>query len=134
MTELIEPLSERAIVSIVEEGEALLVQFYSNCSMYVLLPSSSANWSSSSINKLRKSWKSLEDSTDLLLYKIAYQYKAIPKSFAFLIFELTYLEKKILQLEHEAFPIYSKVDEGFLSRWSTNNHLDILETITYIGR
>ena len=31
--------------------------------------------------------------------------------FAFLIFELTYLEE-ILQLEHELFPIYSKADEG----------------------
>ena len=128
LTELIEPLSERAIVSIVEEGEALLVQFASNwwpCIVTIFFRQLDGG---SSTNKLRKNWKkALEDSTDLLLYKeIAYQYKQSQNLLRSISFELTYLEE-ILQLEHELFPIYSKVDEGFLSD-GTNSHLDILES------
>ena len=75
--------------------------------------------------------ESLEDSTDLLLYKeIAYQYKRSQNLLRSLSFELTYLEE-ILQLEHELFPIYSKVDEGFLSD-GTNSRLDIFGELSRI--
>ena len=41
------------------------------------------------------------------------------------------LYTSILQLEHELFPIYSKVDEGFLSD-GTNSHLDIFGELSRI--
>ena len=118
LTELIEPLSERAIVSIVEEGEALMVQFCKQLvAMYfyhLLSPARRRLFHQQIAQKLEET---LEDSTDLLLYKeIAYQYKQSQNLLRSLSFELTYLEE-ILQLEHELFPIYSKVDEGGPIRW-----------------
>ena len=126
LTELIEPLSERAIVSIVEERRGSHGSILQAIGSYVLFTIFFRQLDGgSSTNKLRKNWKkSLEDSTDLLLYKeIAYQYKQSQNLLRSISFELTYLEE-ILQLEHELFPIYSKVDEGFLSD-GTNSHLDI---------
>lgn len=126
LTELLEPLSERAIISIVEEGEDLLVQFRKQLvAMYfyqLLSPARRRLFHQQIAQKLEET---LEDSTDLLFYKeIAYQYKQSQNPLRSLSFELTYLEE-ILQLEHELFPIYSKADEGFLSD-GTNSHLDIL--------
>ena len=132
LTELIEPLSERAIVSIVEEGEALMVQFCKQLvAMYfyhLLSPARRRLFHQQIAQKLEET---LEDSTDLLLYKeIAYQYKQSQNLLRSISFELTYLEE-ILQLEHELFPIYSKVDEGFLSD-GTNSHLDIFGELSRI--
>ena len=59
LTELVEPLSERAIVSIVEEGEALMVQFCKQLvAMYFYHLLSPARRRSST-NKLRKNWRKL---------------------------------------------------------------------------
>ena len=126
LTELLEPLSERAIISIVEEGEDLLVQFCKQLvAMYfyhLLSPARRRLFHQQIAQKLEET---LEDSTDLLFYKeIAYQYKQSQNLLRSLSFELTYLEE-ILQLEHELFPIYSKADEGLLSD-GTNSQLDIL--------
>ena len=125
LTELLEPLSERAIISIVEEGEDLLVQFCKQLvAMYfyhLLSPARRRLFHQQIAQKLEET---LEDSTDLLFYKeIAYQYKQSQNLLRSLSFELTYLEE-ILQLEHELFPIYSKADEGILSD-GTNSRLDI---------
>ena len=130
LTELLEPLSERAIISIVEEGEDLLVQFCKQLvAMYfyhLLSPARRRLFHQQIAQKLEET---LEDSTDLLFYKeIAYQYKRSQDPLRSLSFELTYLEE-ILQLEHELFPIYSKGDEGFVSD-GQNSHLDILAELT----
>ena len=130
LTELLEPLSERAIISIVEEGEDLLVQFCKQLvAMYfyqLLSPARRRLFHQQIAQKLEET---LEDSTDLLFYKeIAYQYKQSQNHLRSLSFELTYLEE-ILQLEHELFPIYSKGDEGFVSD-GKNSHLDILAELT----
>ena len=130
LTELLEPLSERAIISIVEEGEDLLVQFCKQLvAMYfyhLLSPARRRLFHQQIAQKLEET---LEDSTDLLFYKeIAYQYKRSQNPLRSLSFELTYLEE-ILQLEHELFPIYSKGDEGFISD-GQNSHLDILAELT----
>ncbi|WP_270299101.1 AAA family ATPase [Streptococcus parasanguinis] len=130
LTELLEPLSERAIISIVEEGEDLLVQFCKQLvAMYfyhLLSPARRRLFHQQIAQKLEET---LEDSTDLLFYKeIAYQYKRSQNPLRSLSFELTYLEE-ILQLEHELFPIYSKGDEGFVSD-GQNSHLDILAELT----
>lgn len=132
LTELLEPLSERAIISIVEEGEDLLIQFRKQLvAMYfyqLLSPARRRLFHQQIAQKLEET---LEDSTDLLLYKeIAYQYKQSQNLLRSLSFELTYLEE-ILQLEHELFPIYSKVDEGFLSD-GTNSRLDIFGELSRI--
>ena len=132
LTELLEPLSERAIISIVEEGEDLLIQFRKQLvAMYfyqLLSPARRRLFHKQIAQKLEET---LEDSTDLLFYKeIAYQYKQSQNHLRSLSFELTYLEE-ILQLEHELFPIYSKVDEGFLSD-GTNSHLDIFGELSRI--
>lgn len=132
LTELLEPLSERAIISIVEEGEDLLIQFRKQLvAMYfyqLLSPARRRLFHQQIAQKLEET---LEDSTDLLFYKeIAYQYKQSQNPLRSLSFELTYLEE-ILQLEHELFPIYSKVDEGFLSD-GTNSHLDIFGELSRI--
>ena len=130
LTELVEPLSERAIISIVEEGEDLLVQFRKQLvAMYfyqLLSPARRRLFHQQIAQKLEET---LEDSTDLLFYKeIAYQYKQSQNHLRSLSFELTYLEE-ILQLEHELFPIYSKGDEGLVSD-GQNSHLDILAELT----
>ena len=130
LTELLEPLSERAIISIVEEGEDLLIQFRKQLvAMYfyqLLSPARRRLFHQQIAQKLEET---LEDSTDLLFYKeIAYQYKQSQNHLRSLSFELTYLEE-ILQLEHELFPIYSKGDEGFVSD-GQNSHLDILAELT----
>lgn len=132
LTELLEPLSERAIISIVEEGEDLLIQFRKQLvAMYfyqLLSPARRRLFHQQIAQKLEET---LEDSTDLLFYKeIAYQYKQSQNHLRSLSFELTYLEE-ILQLEHELFPIYSKGDEGFLSD-GTNSHLDIFGELSRI--
>ena len=130
LTELLEPLSERAIISIVEEGEDLLIQFRKQLvAMYfyqLLSPARRRLFHQQIAQKLEET---LEDSTDLLFYKeIAYQYKQSQNHLRSLSFELTYLEE-ILQLEHELFPIYSKGDEGLVSD-GQNNQLDILAELT----
>ena len=132
LTELLEPLSERAIISIVEEGEDLLIQFRKQLvAMYfyqLLSPARRRLFHQQIAQKLEET---LEDSTDLLFYKeIAYQYKQSQNLLRSISFELTYLEE-ILQLEHELFPIYSKVDEGFLSD-GTNSRLDIFGELSRI--
>ena len=130
LTELLEPLSERAIISIVEDGEDLLVHFRKQLVvMYfyqLLSPARRRLFHQQIAQKLEET---LEDSTDLLFYKeIAYQYKQSQNHLRSLSFELTYLEE-ILQLEHELFPIYSKGDEGLVSD-GKNSHLDILAELT----
>lgn len=130
LTELLEPLSERAIISIVEEGEDLLIQFRKQLvAMYfyqLLSPARRRLFHQQIAQKLEET---LEDSTDLLFYKeIAYQYKQSQNPLRSLSFELTYLEE-ILQLEHELFPIYSKGDEGLVSD-GQNSQLDILAELT----
>lgn len=130
LTELLEPLSERAIISIVEEGEDLLIQFRKQLvAMYfyqLLSPARRRLFHKQIAQKLEET---LEDSTDLLFYKeIAYQYKQSQNHLRSLSFELTYLEE-ILQLEHELFPIYSKGDEGLVSD-GQNSQLDILAELT----
>ena len=130
LTELLEPLSERAIISIVEDGEDLLVHFRKKLvAMYfyqLLSPARRRLFHQQIAQKLEET---LEDSTDLLFYKeIAYQYKQSQNHLRSLSFELTYLEE-ILQLEHELFPIYSKGDEGLVSD-GKNSHLDILAELT----
>ena len=130
LTELLEPLSERAIISIVEDGEDLLVHFRKQLvAMYfyqLLSPARRRLFHQQIAQKLEET---LEDSTDLLFYKeIAYQYKQSQNHLRSLSFELTYLEE-ILQLEHELFPIYSKGDEGLVSD-GKNSHLDILAELT----
>ena len=130
LTELLEPLSERAIISIVEEGEDLLIQFRKQLvAMYfyqLLSPARRRLFHQQIAQKLEET---LEDSTDLLFYKeIAYQYKQSQNHLRSLSFELTYLEE-ILQLEHELFPIYSKGDEGLVSD-GQNSQLDILAELT----
>ena len=130
LTELLEPLSERAIISIVEEGEDLLIQFRKQLvAMYfyqLLSPARRRLFHQQIAQKLEET---LEDSTDLLFYKeIAYQYKQSQNPLRSLSFELTYLEE-ILQLEHELFPIYSKADEGLVSD-GQNSQLDILAELT----
>ena len=130
LTELLETLSERAIISIVEDGEDLLVHFRKQLvAMYfyqLLSPARRRLFHQQIAQKLEET---LEDSTDLLFYKeIAYQYKQSQNHLRSLSFELTYLEE-ILQLEHELFPIYSKGDEGLVSD-GKNSHLDILAELT----
>ena len=130
LTELLEPLSERAIISIAEEGEDLLIQFRKQLvAMYfyqLLSPARRRLFHQQIAQKLEET---LEDSTDLLFYKeIAYQYKQSQNHLRSLSFELTYLEE-ILQLEHELFPIYSKGDEGLVSD-GQNSQLDILAELT----
>ena len=134
LTELLEPLSERAIISIVEDGEDLLVHFRKQLVvMYfyqLLSPARRRLFHQQIAQKLEET---LEDSTDLLFYKeIAYQYKQSQNHLRSLSFELTYLEE-ILQLEHELFPIYSKGDEGLVSD-GKNSHLDILAELTRLHR
>ena len=126
LTELLEPLSERAIISIVEDGEDLLVHFRKQLvAMYfyqLLSPARRRLFHQQIAQKLEET---LEDSTDLLFYKeIAYQYKQSQNLLRSLSFELTYLEE-ILQLEHELFPIYSKGEEGGVFD-GKNSRLDIL--------
>lgn len=134
LTELLEPLAQRGIVSIVEEGEDLLVQFCKRLvAMYfyqLLSPARRRLFHQQIAQKLEET---LEDSTDLLFYKeIAYQYKQSQNLLRSLSFELTYLEE-ILQLEHELFPIYSKGEEGGVSD-GKNTHLDILGELSHLRR
>ena len=134
LTELIEPLAQRGIISIVEEGEDLLVQFCKKlAAMYfyqLLSPARRRLFHQQIAQKLEET---LEDSTDLLFYKeIAYQYKQSQNLLRSLSFELTYLEE-ILQLEHELFPIYSKGEEGGVSD-GKNSHLDIFGELSRLCR
>ena len=134
LTELLEPLAQREIISIVEEGEDLLVQFCKRLvAMYfyqLLSPARRRLFHQQIAQKLEET---LEDSTDLLFYKeIAYQYKQSQNLLRSLSFELTYLEE-ILQLEHELFPIYSKGEEGGVSD-GKNSHLDILGELSHLRR
>ena len=134
LTELLEPLAQRGIISIVEEGEDLLVQFCKRLvAMYfyqLLSPARRRLFHQQIAQKLEET---LEDSTDLLFYKeIAYQYKQSQNLLRSLSFELTYLEE-ILQLEHELFPIYSKGEEGGVSD-GKNSHLDILGELSHLRR
>ena len=134
LTELLEPLAQRGIISIVEEGEDLLVQFCKRLvAMYfyqLLSPARRRLFHQQIAQKLEET---LEDSTDLLFYKeIAYQYKQSQNLLSSLSFELTYLEE-ILQLEHELFPIYSKGEEGGVSD-EKNSHLDILGELSRLRR
>ena len=134
LTELLEPLAQRGIVSIVEEGEDLLVQFCKRLvAMYfyqLLSPARRRLFHQQIAQKLEET---LEDSTDLLFYKeIAYQYKQSQNLLRSLSFELTYLEE-ILQLEHELFPIYYKGEEGGVSD-GKNSHLDILGELSHLRR
>ena len=134
LTELLEPLAQREIISIVEEGEDLLVQFCKRLvAMYfyqLLSPARRRLFHQQIAQKLEET---LEDSTDLLFYKeIAYQYKQSQNLLRSLSFELTYLEE-ILQLEHELFPIYSKGEEGGVSD-GKNTHLDILGELSHLRR
>ena len=134
LTELLEPLAQRGIISIVEEGEDLLVQFCKRLvAMYfyqLLSPARQRLFHQQIAQKLEET---LEDSTDLLFYKeIAYQYKQSQNLLRSLSFELTYLEE-ILQLEHELFPIYYKGEEGGVSD-GKNSHLDILGELSHLRR
>lgn len=134
LTGLLEPLAQREIISIVEEGEDLLVQFCKRLvAMYfyqLLSPARRRLFHQQIAQKLEET---LEDSTDLLFYKeIAYQYKQSQNLLRSLSFELTYLEE-ILQLEHELFPIYSKGEEGGVSD-GKNSHLDILGELSHLRR
>lgn len=134
LTELLEPLAQREIISIVEEGEDLLVQFCKRLvAMYfyqLLSPARRRLFHQQIAQKLEET---LEDSTDLLFYKeIAYQYKQSQNLLRSLSFELTYLEE-ILQLEHELFPIYSKGEEGGVSD-GKNSHLDIFGGLSHLRR
>lgn len=134
LTELLEPLAQREIISIVEEGEDLLVQFCKRLvAMYfyqLLSPARRRLFHQQIAQKLEET---LEDSTDLLFYKeIAYQYKQSQNLLRSLSFELTYLEE-ILQLEHELFPIYYKGEEGGVSD-GKNSHLDILGELSHLRR
>ena len=134
LTGLLEPLAQRGIISIVEEGEDLLVQFCKRLvAMYfyqLLSPARRRLFHQQIAQKLEET---LEDSTDLLFYKeIAYQYKQSQNLLRSLSFELTYLEE-ILQLEHELFPIYSKGEEGGVSD-GKNSHVDILGELSHLRR
>ena len=134
LTELLETLAQRGIISIVEEGEDLLVQFCKQLvAMYfyqLLSPARRRLFHQQIAQKLEET---LEDSTDLLFYKeIAYQYKQSQNLLRSLSFELTYLEE-ILQLEHELFPIYSKGEEGGGSD-GKNSRLDILGELSHLRR
>ena len=134
LTGLLEPLAQRGIISIVEEGEDLLVQFCKQLvAMYfyqLLSPARRRLFHQQIAQKLEET---LEDSTDLLFYKeIAYQYKQSQNLLCSLSFELTYLEE-ILQLEHELFPIYSKGEEGGVSD-GKNSHLDIFGELSRLRR
>ena len=134
LTALLDPLAQRGIISIVEEGEDLLVQFCKQLvSMYfyqLLSPARRRLFHQQIAQKLEET---LEDSTDLLFYKeIAYQYKQSQNLLCSLSFELTYLEE-ILQLEHELFPIYSKGEEGGVSD-GKNSHLDIFGELSRLRR
>ena len=134
LTALLDPLAQRGIISIVEEGEDLLVQFCKQLvAMYfyqLLSPARRRLFHQQIAQKLEET---LEDSTDLLFYKeIAYQYKQSQNLLCSLSFELTYLEE-ILQLEHELFPIYSKGEEGGVSD-GKNSHLDIFGELSRLRR
>lgn len=134
LTALLDPLTQRGIISIVEEGEDLLVQFCKQLvAMYfyqLLSPARRRLFHQQIAQKLEET---LEDSTDLLFYKeIAYQYKQSQNLLRSLSFELTYLEE-ILQLEHELFPIYSKGEEGGVSD-GKNSHLDIFGELSRLRR
>lgn len=134
LTALLDPLAQRGIISIVEEGEDLLVQFCKQLvAMYfyqLLSPARRRLFHQQIAQKLEET---LEDSTDLLFYKeIAYQYKQSQNLLCSLSFELTYLEE-ILQLEHELFPIYSKGEEGGVSD-GENSHLDIFGELSRLRR
>ena len=134
LTALLDPLAQRGIISIVEEGEDLLVQFCKQLvAMYfyqLLSPARRRLFHQQIAQKLEET---LEDSTDLLFYKeIAYQYKQSQNLLRSLSFELTYLEE-ILQLEHELFPIYSKGEEGGVSE-GKNSHLDIFGELSRLRR
>ena len=134
LTALLDPLAQRGIISIVEEGEDLLVQFCKQLvAMYfyqLLSPARRRLFHQQIAQKLEET---LEDSTDLLFYKeIAYQYKQSQNHLRSLSFELTYLEE-ILQLEHELFPIYSKGEEGVVSD-GENSHLDIFGELSRLRR
>lgn len=134
LTALLDPLAQRGIISIVEEGEDLLVQFCKQLvAMYfyqLLSPARRRLFHQQIAQKLEET---LEDSTDLLFYKeIAYQYKQSQNLLRSLSFELTYLEE-ILQLEHELFPIYSKGEEGVVSD-GENSHLDIFGELSRLRR
>ena len=134
LTALLDPLAQRGIISIVEEGEDLLVQFCKQLvAMYfyqLLSPARRRLFHQQIAQKLEET---LEDSTDLLFYKeIAYQYKQSQNLLHSLSFELTYLEE-ILQLEHELFPIYSKGEEGGVSD-GKNSHLDIFGELSRLRR
>ena len=134
LTALLDPLAQRGIISIVEEGEDLLIQFCKQLvAMYfyqLLSPARRRLFHQQIAQKLEET---LEDSTDLLFYKeIAYQYKQSQNLLHSLSFELTYLEE-ILQLEHELFPIYSKGEEGGVSD-GENSHLDILGELSHLRR
>ena len=134
LTALLDPLTQRGIISIVEEGEDLLVQFCKQLvAMYfyqLLSPARRRLFHQQIAQKLEET---LEDSTDLLFYKeIAYQYKQSQNHLRSLSFELTYLEE-ILQLEHELFPIYSKGEEGVVSD-GENSHLDIFGELSRLRR
>ena len=134
LTALLDPLAQRGIISIVEEGEDLLVQFCKQLvAMYfyqLLSPARRRLFHQQIAQKLEET---LEDSTDLLFYKeIAYQYKQSQNLLRSLAFELTYLEE-ILQLEHELFPIYSKGEEGGVSD-GKNSHLDIFGELSRLRR
>ena len=134
LTALLDPLAQRGIISIVEEGEDLLVQFCKQLvAMYfyqLLSPARRRLFHQQIAQKLEET---LEDSTDLLFYKeIAYQYKQSQNLLRSLSFELTYLEE-ILQLEHELFPIYSKGEEGGVSD-GKNSHLDIFGELSRLRR
>ena len=77
LTALLDPLAQRGIISIVEEGEDLLIQFCKQLvAMYfyqLLSPARRRLFHQQIAQKLEET---LEDSTDLLFYKeIAYQYK-----------------------------------------------------------
>lgn len=134
LTALLDPLAQRGIISIVEEGEDLLVQFCKQLvAMYfyqLLSPARRRLFHQQIAQKLEET---LEDSTDLLFYKeIAYQYKQSQNLLRSLSFELTYLEE-ILQLEHELFPIYSKGEIGGVSD-GKNSHLDIFGELSRLRR
>lgn len=134
LTALLDPLTQRGIISIVEEGEDLLVQFCKQLvAMYfyqLLSPARRRLFHQQIAQKLEET---LEDSTDWLFYKeIAYQYKQSQNLLRSLSFELTYLEE-ILQLEHELFPIYSKGEEGGVSD-GKNSHLDIFGELSRLRR
>ena len=134
LTALLDPLAQRGIISIVEEGEDLLIQFCKQLvAMYfyqLLSPARRRLFHQQIAQKLEET---LEDSTDLLFYKeIAYQYKQSQNLLCSLSFELTYLEE-ILQLEHELFPIYSKGEEGGVSD-GKNSHLDIFGELSRLRR